>query len=55
MVRLGKRDAVEDGIEPPIAASVQAMVHKSGGGRLQGCHAGVGGKLRVGRKATSRP
>ena len=29
VTRLSQHDAVENGIEPPIAASVQAMAHKS--------------------------
>lgn len=53
VVRLGQHDAVENSIEPPIAASVQAMAHKSSGGRLQRRHASVGRQLCVSREPVS--
>lgn len=55
VVRLGQHDTIEHGIEPPIAASVQAMAHKSSGRRLQRRHAGVGGQLRVSREPMTGP
>jgi len=55
MVRLRQHDAIEHGVEPPVTAAVEAMAHKSSGGRLQGRHAGVGGQLRVSGEPMTGP
>ncbi|OGO08868.1 MAG: hypothetical protein A2Y61_06150 [Chloroflexi bacterium RBG_13_60_13] len=49
-MHLGQHDTVENSVEPPIAAPVQAMAHKSSGGRLQRRDAGVGGQLCISRE-----
>ena len=51
---MGKGDAVEDGIEPAVPSTVQAVAHVSGRRGLKRCHSGVGRELRVGGKAMPR-
>jgi hypothetical protein len=52
MVRLRQHDAIEHGVEPPIA--VEAMTHESSGGRLRGRHTGVGGQQLTRRQAIQK-
>ena len=50
MAQLGNGDAVDDGVEAPVAAAAQAMASSPGRGRLQGRHPGEGRQLGVARE-----
>jgi hypothetical protein len=51
VVCLSQSDSVDDGVEPSIAASVQAVAYTTRRGSFQGANASVSGQLSVGREA----